>query len=453
MCPHFRIPTTSQCTMAAFHKTFLFLMLLVFGALGAKNGKKALVLLENYSIKDSHSVFFSDLTSRGYQLVFKLADDSNLALSKYGEYLYDHLIVFAPSVEEFGGTIDLGALTDFVDNGGNVLVAASSDIGDILRDFAMEVGVEPDERSTAVIDHLNYDLADRGDHTLVVVDPDNIVDIPNIMDGRKTPPALYRGLGLAADPDNSLVIELLNGYSTTYSYSPSAAITDYPHAVGKSTVLIAGLQARNNARVIFSGSLDFFSNEFFASSVMKGRPGSKEYTQSSNRDLATAMSKWVFKEKGVLRTGAVTHHRVGDNAPPVAYTIKDNVYYSIVIEELVDGKWVAYKGNDVQLEFFRIDPFVRTFLNQSSNGVFYAQFMLPDVYGVFKFKVEYNHLGYTYLTSNTQVSVRPLEHIQYERFITSAFPYYASAFSMMVGMVLFSCVYLHYRDPEKKKKD
>lgn len=45
----------------------------------------------------------------------------------------------------------------------------------------------------------------------------------------------------------------------------------YPHAVGKDTILIAGLQARNNARVVFSGSLAFFSDEFFTSAVKKAQ--------------------------------------------------------------------------------------------------------------------------------------------------------------------------------------
>jgi oligosaccharyltransferase complex subunit beta len=43
----------------------------------------------------------------------------------------------------------------------------------------------------------------------------------------------------------------------------------YPHAVGRSTLLIAALQARNNARVVFSGSLYFFSDEAFTSPVQK----------------------------------------------------------------------------------------------------------------------------------------------------------------------------------------
>ena len=40
--------------------------------------------------------------------------------------------------------------------------------------------------------------------------------------------------------------------------------------------------------------------------------------------------------------------------------------YSIEIEELVDGKWEPFQGNDVQLEFFRIDPFVRITLNKTN---------------------------------------------------------------------------------------
>ena len=33
----------------------------------------------------------------------------------------------------------------------------------------------------------------------------------------------------------------------------------------------------------------------------------------------------MFKEKGVLRVGKVTHHKKGDKEPPVAYTIMDTV--------------------------------------------------------------------------------------------------------------------------------
>ena len=41
---------------------------------------------------------------------------------------------------------------------------------------------------------------------------------------------------------------------------------------------------------------------------------------------------------------------------------------------------------DVQMEFVRIDPFVRTTL-KNHNGNFKAEFTIPDVYGVYQFKV------------------------------------------------------------------
>ena len=63
---------------------------------------------------------------------------------------------------EFGGSIDVEAITNFIDNGGNVLVAASSAVGDPLRELATECGLEFDDTNTAVIDHLNYDVSDAG---------------------------------------------------------------------------------------------------------------------------------------------------------------------------------------------------------------------------------------------------------------------------------------------------
>lgn len=49
------------------------------------------------------------------------------------------------------------------------------------------------------------------------------------------------------------------------------------------------------------------------------------HERTGNMELAEALARWVFKEAGVLRVGAVTHHRVGEAAPPAAYTITDLV--------------------------------------------------------------------------------------------------------------------------------
>jgi len=37
------------------------------------------------------------------------------------------------------------------------------------------------------------------------------------------------------------------------------------------------------------------------------------------------------------------------------------------------------------------------------DGVFSARFKLPDVYGVYQFRVDYNRMGFTHLFSTTQV--------------------------------------------------
>lgn len=211
-------------------------------------------------------------------MTYKLADDANLVLSKYGNYSYEHLIIFSPSVEEFGGALNVETITEFIDNGGNVLVSGSSQSGEALRELASECGFELDQEGASVIDHLNYDVTDDGYHTKIVADPENLINAPVIVGNRQVAPLLYEGTGLIADRENPLVLRLLTGSSSAYSYNPKQQIKDYPHAVGKNTLLIAALQARNNARVLFTGSLYFFSDEAFTSAIEKAQ-GKLLYTQ------------------------------------------------------------------------------------------------------------------------------------------------------------------------------
>ncbi|XP_045785724.1 dolichyl-diphosphooligosaccharide--protein glycosyltransferase 48 kDa subunit [Maniola jurtina] len=414
--------------------------------------QETLVLVDNLNIRETHSQFFKSLQERGYSLTFKLADDANLVLSKYGEYLYKNLIVFSPSVLEFGGQLDTEAITKFIDDGGNVLMAGNSAAGDVYREIASECGFEMDEESAAVIDHFNYDSLDEGDHTRIVVSPKNLINAPTIVGAQNTQPLLFEGTGLILDKDNSLVLPILTADSTAYSYNPKSQVKEYPHAVGRKTVLIAALQARNNARIIFSGSLFFFSDEAFNAPVAKVHGDKVKAAVSGNKALAAHLSEWVFGERGQLRVRRVTHYREDDKQTTSTYTITDSVVYRIEIEELKNGKWQPFEANDVQLEFVRIDPFIRTTLKRKPNGVYEAVFRVPDVWGVYQFKVDYDRIGYTRLYHSTQVSVRPLQHTQYERFIPSAYPYYVSAFSMMIGVFLFSFVFLYYKEETPKTK-
>lgn len=430
----------------------LVCLLLAMAAVVSTHADRILLLVDNLNVRESHSIFLKSLQDRGHTLTVKSADDPSLALIKHGEFLYENLILFSPSVEEFGGSINVQEITKFIDGGGNVLIAANSDIGDGIRDLATENGFEFDEENTAVIDHLNYDTAlDDGKHTTIVGDPKFLLDAPMIVGNKgATGPILFRGVGLVSDKDNHLTLDILHAATTAYSFNPDSPVQEYPNAVGKGALLVGALQARNNARVVITGSLDMFSDAFINAQVHKVGSNDKA-VKSGNLALVTALSQWVLKEKGVLRVKSVDHHKKGETKPPHDYTIMDQVEYTIAIEELKDGKWGPFDANDVQLEFVRIDPFVRTSL-KATNGNFKALFKLPDVYGVFKFLVDYRRVGYTHLYSVTQMSVRPLEHTQYERFIRSAYPYYASSFSMMFGVVIFSLIFLHFKEPAAATK-
>lgn len=422
-------------------------LLLALAVSTAEGGGKVLVLVDNLATRESHSIFFKSLSEAGHTLTFKSADDPSLSLIKYGEFIFDHLLVFAPSVEEFGGSLKPKSISHFIDQGGNVMIVAGEGIGEGIRELANEVGFEFDEERTAVIDHLNFaPTLDEGKHTTILVDPKKqLIKAPHIIGkAESVGRVLFRGVGLITERSNPLTLEILTGATSAYSANPDAPIEEYPHAVGKATLLIGALQARNNARVLLSGSLAMFSDKFLTAEVGKGE-------KAGNAALVKELADWTLGAKSVLRVKSVSHHHVGKTQPPEAYTIEDQVEYTIEIEELKAGKWVGYSADDVQVEFVRIDPFVRTTM-KSNNGKFTTKFKLPDVYGVYKFVVDYKRLGYSSLFSSTQVSVRPFQHTAYERFIRSAWPYYASAGSMMVGLWLFSCLFLHYKDPDALKK-
>lgn len=403
------------------------------------SGKRILVVLDDLKTKSSHSQYFRFLEERGFDLTYYGADDRNLQLRKYGDWLYDHLIFFAPTASEIVGASS-DTILEFIDAGHNVIFAGDSDLGDIIREVASECNVEFDDSGSNVIDHSNYDASDIGGaHTLIAAD--NFANVQAIFKDI-TAPVLFKGIGQDIEEDSALLFPLLTGSSTSYSADVDGPVKDL-FVAGKKTVLVSGLQARNNARVIFSGSLELFSDKSFNSAVQKGE-GKKQ--ASGNQEFAKQITQWALQEKGVLRAKNPVHHRVGETEAPFAYTIKEDVVYSIELEEWNGRRWVPYAAQDVQVEFRMIDPYVRTALKSDGKGKFSTTFKLPDVYGVFTFKVEYTKQGYSFINSISRVPVRPFRHNEYERFIDSAYPYYFSSLSMLAGLFVFSWVFLYNRE-------
>lgn len=86
---------------------------------------------------------------------------------------------------------------------------------------------------------------------------------------------------------------------------------------------------------------------------------------------------------------SISHHKEGETSPPAHYTIKDEAVYTIVVKELVNGKWVAFDGKDMQMEFVRIDPFVRVTMENKA-GHMIAKFKVSfkrKLTGALKFSV------------------------------------------------------------------
>jgi len=405
----------------------LSLLLLAPTFAAKKNKNRVLVLLDDLNLQHSHSIFFAQLKSRGYELFFFSADDPTLALTEYGEYLYHQLILFAPTVEEFGGLIDVPSILDFIDDGNNVLLVGDSGVSDPIREIASECGVQFDEEKSHVIDHLNFDQSDYDhQHNLIVIDPqskqdkDLVLNNPIVLPNTGLKPILFRGIGHTLE--GSLNFPILKGSDSAYSAIPNQPVTSESHTIGK-TILVSALQARNNARVLISGSLQLFSDRFFNTQAQKY--GDDKKSSTGNEVFTTELSKWVFKERGVLKASNETHHRVGESQAPDVYTVKQDITYEVDIEEWNGKQWVPFVVDDVQLEFIMLDPYIRTFLKSNPKGHYKATFKLPDVYGVFTFKVDYQKQGYTSLELITRTPVRPFRHNEYDRFIPTAYPYYA----------------------------
>ncbi|KAF9305487.1 hypothetical protein BGZ74_010062 [Mortierella antarctica] len=388
-------------------------------------GPRALVILDNLDDTDAYMNLWTDLQERQYNITLR-DTSSPMELSKYDQRHYDHLLILSPKMKDYPKGMSAKSIVAFVADGGNVLVAGSPEMGSTLRELSREFDVEYDNRYTTVLDHFNYDqnLGSKH-HDAIVVNPATYMSKAGeaIVPQDQLPgPILFRGIAHSVNPANSLLNSVLWAPSEAYSWEnvnlDDPADQD-PSLSGKDISLVSVMQARNNARVAFLGSTEMLTDAFFEASPKKH--GDKE-TISGNRKFIEELTKWTFQEKSVLDVVAVQHHKVGEEEAPAHYRIKDNMTYTISIAEYHDGEWHPFAADDVQLELIMLDPYIRKTLDQvplddqSTVGTFTTTLQLPDQYGVFKFT--------------------------YPRFISQAKPYYTSAASMGVGLLVFSFVYL-----------
>ena len=431
-------------------------LVVVYASMLVVDAAKTLVLLD--SVKKSDAVYgeyFKALEEDGHELSIHEASDKKVIFQSFGDYQFDNVIIFAPGTKDLG-SIKWSELHEFIGAGGNVILATSTKITKTQRQFAAECGVEFNSKGSIVVDHFNYlDEPTNVLHSKIYA---NTFCPASVVVGRDfdvTKSIVFEGIGQKTNPENVLSFPVVQASSSAHSTAPMKPIKVTSDAIS----LVTAIQARNNARMIFSGSLKLFTTENWKNNDI------------NNRKLAFAMSQWVFGDAGVLKTSNIRHHRQDGSRPekmlknidrpdqPISlypdaeiareslvYRVKDNLTYSMDVMELKERKWQPYQADDMQLEFVMLDPHVRKTMSHDGKGKFFVTFESPDTYGIFQFRVMYRRLGFSTIHETTQVSLRPYKHDEYERFIPSAFPYYASAISMMTGVFVLSILFLYSSD-------
>lgn len=442
------------------------------------------------------------LVARGYTLTFRdirnASPSNEELLARYEEKQYDGAIIFAPSAKckpssDCPGWIryltwilpaalpaDLSpqALFSYIttslssnDIPGNLLIALSPQVSETWRDFAREFSIEFDERDTALFDPVHSSKSATPSVSAPVVDvPSSLtfsaypvldsLDSSSSIVSRSTieagKPIRYSGLVHQAI-DLPLLTPVLRAPATSYpvdlSSAGNAVVEGGPLVAGEQAKLVSAFQARPNSRVVWSGSLDLFSNAF-------------NTPETGNEAFIADLSSWTFGEKGIVRIESARHYAALDSTAKTQkeqYRIGEEMVYELVLSEWTGDKWAAPSPaalTDLQLEVTMLDPHLRIPVTASTelahrsatSRTYTARFKLPDRHGVFTLLVDHRRQGMSWLESKMQISVTPLRHDEYERFITGAMPYYITAGSMVVAWLAFSALWLGIKEHDERGK-
>lgn len=436
---------------------------------------RTLVLIDDHNTRNTHSDFFAMLINNGHRVTIAHLHEDVVSLQNYGERTYENLIIFAPTAPDLGEFIKVHDVVDFVNAGNSLLMAASSSLSEPLRQIAKEFNVEFMESGSDVMDHSRYNVLETtqvgphaGRHVNVLADNYNQKLTSFLskstfasLNKPETPTAgvLFEGIGLfKMDATITQAPVLYGNPASTFSMDPM----DKKAAVvfGNDVVLVAAVQTPNNARAVFAGSMEMFSNKSFSTLVQLPRDNSSLKRKTANKSFCMDMSKWVFHEKGFLKVTSYSHRLLNSGGGkyhpfemtatgPKGYRVKDHIEFSMTVQEWNGDtqQWIPYAASDVQLEFVMIDPYIRTdFPMTKTPGNYNVRIQVPDNMGIFKFVVGYHKLGekgVSNLDWSQAVSVRPFRHDEHDRFLWVASPYYLAAASIMAAFVLFSGLFLY----------
>lgn len=80
--------------------------------------------------------------------------------------------------------------------------------------------------------------------------------------------------------------------------------------------------------------------------------------------------------------------------------------------------------------------------NSPTAQTYHYSFRTPQRLGIFRFVIDYWHYGLTYIYEETEVSVIQWRHDAFPRYLTRAFPFYASLLVLMTAFFVFVVSFL-----------
>jgi len=114
----------------------------------AKSQNRTLVVVDTWATLETHSIFFDHIRQMGagnHTLEFRLISGSaqeSQVIQQFNKYLYDNIILMAPTVKSFGLDMKIKDLLQFVDFHHNLMVFANDQSRKVVRDLVNEFGMD-----------------------------------------------------------------------------------------------------------------------------------------------------------------------------------------------------------------------------------------------------------------------------------------------------------------------
>ncbi|CUM64943.1 uncharacterized protein PRCAT00002561001 [Priceomyces carsonii] len=396
--------------------------------------------LEDLSSVDSNILGMIKHLKEKYEVQFKPYSDEDLSLFEEGDRKFEHLVLLPPSKKAIVSkkTFNQHQLLEFINNEGNIFVVGDSRsaLPEEIRSFLNELGIYPSPKNFKLIDHFNT-VNGKVQLTEKNVENSRILKSLNVE---------YDG-SAALISNNEMLFPIIRSSKTAFSSDAQEVISQQSTwSFGEQGFMAVGMQALNNARLVWVGSPSLVCNDLL---------------------------DWTFQEKNVLKLKFVQHFKseVPEIVNPSLYRITDPVTYTIGVSELVNGSWVPFTVKDIedtlQLSFKMLDPYQRLNLqplgpvastegsNELDAYAYFVQFKIPDHHGMFTFELDFKRHGLSYILDKKVVPVRHLANDEYKRSwdIPNSWLYVASAVLVVLSWLAFIVNYIYIGNVNYKKKN